>query len=74
MPNPYTDRAMMIVVRSGEKMLNTWVQEERNLYEDYRKAFGGEPPRISGVAIMTDTDNTKESAVTFYGDIVFRKE
>jgi len=73
-PNPYTDRAMMIVVRSGEKMLNTWVQEERNLYEDYRKAFGGEPPRISGVAIMTDTDNTKESAVTFYGDIVFRKE
>ncbi len=70
-PNPYTDRAMMIVVRSEAKMLNTWVQEERNLYEDYRKAFGGEPPRISGVAIMTDTDNTKESAVTLYGGIVF---
>lgn len=73
-PNPYTDRAMMIVVRSGENMLNTWVQEERNLYEDYKKAFGGEPPKISGVAIMTDTDNTKESAITFYGDILFRKE
>ena len=73
-PNPYTDRAMMIVVRSGEKMLNTWVQEEQNLYEDYKKAFGEEPSRISGVAIMTDTDNTLESAVTFFGDIIFKKE
>ena len=73
-PNPYTERAMMIVVRSGEKMLNTWVREERNLYEDYKKAFGTEAPTISGVAIMTDTDNTLESAVTFYGDIIFKKQ
>jgi len=65
---------MMIVVRSEEKMLNIWVQEERNLYEDYKKAFGEEPSRIAGVAIMSDTDNTKESAVTFYGDIYFKKE
>jgi len=72
-PNPYTERAMMIVVRSGEKMLNTWVREERNLYEDYKKAFGTEPSTISGVAIMTDTDNALESAVTFYGDIIFKK-
>ena len=73
-PNPYTERAMMIVVRSGDSMLNTWVREERNLYEDYKKAFGTEPPTISGVAIMTDTDNTQESAVTFYGDIIFKKQ
>jgi hypothetical protein len=73
-PNPYTERVMMIVVRSGEKMLNTWVREERNLYEDYKKAFGTEPSTISGVAIMTDTDNTRESAVTFYGDIIFKKQ
>jgi hypothetical protein len=73
-PNPYTERVMMIVVRSGDNMLNTWVREERNLYEDYKKAFGTEPPSISGVAIMTDTDNTLESAVTFYGDIIFKKQ
>jgi hypothetical protein len=47
--------------------------EERNIDEDYRKAFGGEPPMINGVAIMTDTDNTKESAVAYFGDIVFKK-
>ena len=72
-PNPFTDRAMMIVVKSGSEKLNQWVTEERNLYEDYKRAFGEEPPAISGVAIMTDTDNTGESAVAYYGDIVLKK-
>lgn len=72
-PNPYTDRAMMIVVQSGADGLNTWFTEERNLYKDYRKAFNEEPPMISGVAIMTDTDNTGESATAYYGDIVFKE-
>ena len=72
-PNPYTERVIMIVVESGEEKLSQWVSEERNLYEDYKKAFGKEPPMISGVAIMTDTDNTGEIATAYYGDILFRK-
>jgi len=72
-PNPYTDRVMMFVVESGSARLNQWVNEERNVYEDYKKAFGEEPPMISGVAIMTDTDNTGESATAYYGDIIFKK-
>jgi len=72
-PNPYTDRVKMIVVESGEAKLNQWVNEERNVYEDYKKAFGEEPSMISGVAIMTDTDNTGESATTYYGDIFFKR-
>ena len=71
--NAYTDFAKMIVVHSGPYDVGTWVEEERNIYEDYQKAFGGEPPMINGVAVMTDTDNTKESAVAYYGDIVFQK-
>ncbi len=71
-PNPFTDRARMIVVESGAARLNQWVDEERDVYEDYRRAFGDEPTMISGVAIMTDTDNTGESATAYYGDIVFR--
>ena len=73
-PNPYTDQVKMIVVESGPDRLNQWVTEERNIYEDYKKAFGEEPPLISGVAIMTDTDNTGESATAYYGDIVFKKQ
>lgn len=68
--NPYTSRVKMIVVESGTQNLNTWISEQRNIYQDYLNAFGRKPPNISGIAIMTDSDNTKESAVSYYGDIV----
>jgi hypothetical protein len=70
-PNPYSDLVMMVVVESGEGNLGTWVHHERNIYEDYVKIFGEEPPKINSVAIMTDTDDTGESAVAYYGDIKF---
>jgi hypothetical protein len=73
-PNPYTDRVMMIVVQSGRTKLNQWIHQERNLYEDFKKVFGREPPMISGVAIMTDTDNTGERAIAYYGDILFKRD
>lgn len=71
--NAYTNFVKMVVVESGSQGLGAWIEESRNIYEDYRKAFGEEPPIINGVAIMTDTDNTKERAVAYYGDIVFEK-
>ena len=73
-PNPYTDQVAMIVIESGDTRLNEWITEERNVYEDYIKAFGEDPPKISGVAIMSDTDNTKEHAVAYFGDITFKKK
>ena len=73
-PNTYTEQVMMIVVDSGAQQLNTWLTHERNVYEDYKQAFGEEPPVISGVAIMTDTDNTQESTTAFFGDIIFKKQ
>ncbi len=71
--NAFTDFAQMIVVESGPQKIGTWVDEERNIYDDYKRAFGEEPPMINGVAIMSDTDNTKEQAVAYYGDITFSK-
>jgi hypothetical protein len=65
---------MIIVVESGPNKLKQWVNEERNLYEDFKKVFSKEPPMISGVAIMTDTDNTGERAIAYYGDILFKKD
>jgi hypothetical protein len=72
-PNAYTDRVRMIVVNSGADSVGQWVDEERNVVEDYRAAFGKEPPPIVSVALMTDTDNTGESAIAWYGDITLRK-
>ncbi|MGB8598182.1 MAG: DUF3047 domain-containing protein [Burkholderiales bacterium] len=73
LPNAYTERLRMVVVQSGGHKLNQWQSEQRNVLEDYRKAFGAEPPLISGVAVMTDTDNTGESATAWYGDLRFKK-
>lgn len=69
--NPYTDRSRMIVVQSGTQKAGQWIREQRNVYDDYLKAFGTKPPLISGIGIMTDSDNTGESAVAYFGDIVF---
>jgi hypothetical protein len=71
--NAYTDFAKMIVVESGAAKVGAWVEESRNVYQDYKQAFGEEPPLINGVAIMTDTDNTKERAIAYYGDIRFAR-
>lgn len=73
-PNAYTDWVYMVAVRSGNSDSGSWVTDVRNIYEDYEKAFGEAPPRISGVAIMSDSDNTKGSAEAYYGDIEFRKK
>jgi hypothetical protein len=68
-PSPYTGNSIVIAVESGEEKVGTWVKEQRNVYEDYRSAFGEEPPRIGAVAIMTDTDDTGDDVTAWYGDI-----
>ncbi len=59
------------MVESGEEKTGMWRKEKRNVYNDYQKAFGEQPPMISGIAIMTDSDDTGQSAVAYYGDIFF---
>lgn len=68
--SPYTDQAKMVVVRSGNVLAAQWINEQRNIVADYRSAFGKHPPPITGIAIMTDTDNTGESTRAYYGDIL----
>lgn len=64
--NAYTGRAKIVVARSGAAETGRWVTETRDIYEDYRRIMGGEPPRIVGIALMTDTDDTGERAVAYY--------
>lgn len=69
--NTYTDRARMIVVRSGGTQAGEWVTQTRDLAADFRAAFGEDAPDVVAIALATDTDNTGESAVAWYGDITF---
>jgi hypothetical protein len=71
-PSAYTDRVRMIVVDSGTRNLGRWLRYERNVLDDFRKAFGSEAPAIRATIVSTDTDNTGETAETYYGDVEFR--
>jgi hypothetical protein len=56
-------------VDSGSEQTGRWVSHRRNIIEDYQSAFGHAPPAIIGIGIMSDSDNTGESATAWYGDI-----
>lgn len=71
--SPYTSRVRIVVAESGTARVNAWTSVERDVENDFRRAFGEEPPAISGVALATDTDNTREDATAWYGDIVLKK-
>jgi uncharacterized protein YceK len=69
--NRHTSRIRMVVAESGREKLGRWWEESRNVLEDYRRAFGEEPGRITAIGLMTDTDNTGEQVHAWYGDIQF---
>ena len=69
--NAYTDRVRVVVAESGPAGVGQWVNEQRDVAEDFRAAFGEEPPPISGIAIAADTDQTGGAAQGWFGDISF---
>jgi hypothetical protein len=71
--SPHTDRVRMIVVENGESRLGEWVSVQRNVVEDYRRAFGEEPGDIVAVGIMTDVGDDGSPRKAYYGDITFRQ-
>ena len=71
-PNAYTDRVRMVVVESGPSRLGRWIEYERDVDEDFRRAFGAQTPSIAGLIVSADTDNTGERAESWFGDAEFR--
>lgn len=70
-PNAYTDKTHMIAVQSGRHNTGIWIHEKRNIRDDFKKFFGEDVTSADAVAIMTDTDNTGQQAISYYGDIYF---
>ncbi|NTV14713.1 MAG: DUF3047 domain-containing protein [Desulfobulbaceae bacterium] len=68
-PNSFTSNAVMVAVESGPAHVGQWRSYRRDIYQDFRKYFGSEPPPVGAIAIMTDTDNTGETASACYGAI-----
>lgn len=77
------DKVRMIAVRGREAKLNHWYFEKRNVYRDLIAAYGDKGSEeknleayryIDSIAIMTDTDDSHQKAVSYYGDIIFSKQ
>ena len=64
-----TDRIRKMVVESGAKNVNTWIDYERDIRADYEKAFGEAPGALVGIGIMTDSDNTRTTTRAWYGQV-----
>ncbi len=67
--NAYTGRVRMIVLRNADSGVGNWAEEQRDLAEDFFVAFGDSVPRVTGLAIAADTDQTGESVTAWFGDI-----
>ena len=63
----------VVVVRSGPDELGKWIAETRNVYEDFKKFYGDEPPVVKGMRFQINSQHTKTSAESWFADVVFQK-
>ncbi len=64
-----TSRIRMLALNVDDQGLGKWHNFTRNIVEDYKLAFGEDPGKVSGIELLTDTDNTGGDTEAFYGDI-----
>ena len=71
--SPAWSKSKVIVLQAGPEKLNQWVQEKRNVYEDYKRLFKKEPPKTGGISIYINTQHTQGKAESFFDHIYFSK-
>ena len=63
-----------VVVRSGPADLGKWLTESRNVLEDYQKIYGEAPgEEVGAVSISIDSNDTRSTAESYFGELLFRK-
>lgn len=67
--SPRTDRIRKLVLESGPRRLNQWLEYERDIRADYERVFGEPPGALVGIGIMTDSDNTRSRTRAWYGPV-----
>ena len=70
-PSPYTKKSIDNVLATTEENLNKWVTVKANVKEDFKRFHNLDVDQLDGLAIMSDTDNSKMKAVTYYQNIYF---
>ena len=73
-PSPYTKKSIDNVLSTTIDHMNEWVTVKANVKKDFKKFHDLDVNEIDGIAIMTDTDNSKMTAITYYQNIYFSAE
>ena len=72
-PSPYTKKSIDNVLASTKKNLDEWVTVKANVKEDFKRFHDLDVDELDGLAIMSDTDNSKMKAIAYYQNIYFSK-
>ena len=70
-PSPYTKKSIDYVLSTTKKNLNEWVSTKVNVKDHFKKFHNLDLDEISGIAIMSDTDNSKLTSIAYYQNIYF---
>ena len=70
-PSPYTKKSIDNVLANTQNNLNEWITVKANVKEDFKKFHNLDVNELDGLAIMSDTDNSKMKAVAYYQNIYF---
>ena len=70
-PSPYTKKSIDNVLASTKDNLNVWVTVKANVKDDFKKFHNIDIDELDGLAIMSDTDNSKKKSVAYYQNIFF---
>ncbi len=73
-PSPYTKKSIDYVLSTTKINNNQWVTVKANVREHFKELHNLDVEEINGVAIMTDTDNSKLKAIAYYQNIYFSSE
>lgn len=69
--SPYTKNSIMVAVQGGNSLAGQWVNQRRNIAEDFKDLFNIDVKKLSGFAVMVDGDNSSQSGTAYFGNIDF---
>ena len=70
-PSPYTKKSIDYVLATTKNNLNQWITVKANVKEDFKRFHDLDVNELDGLAIMSDTDNSKMKAIAYYQNIYF---
>tara|TARA_B100000945_G_scaffold244008_1_gene200245 strand:- start:1303 stop:1953 length:651 start_codon:yes stop_codon:yes gene_type:complete len=73
-PSPYTKKSIDNVLSTTKINMNEWVTVKANVKDDFKKFHDLNVDELDGIAIMSDTDNSKLKAIAYYQNIYFSEK